>query len=199
MSSVPQASTLFPSNFESLPSVFDFSNGTVHVMKPPGREVACVLWDQNSLHYRGAEIVINIMKSSLRYVLLFIFCSIYKHVDRCVSILGIHTHLIKKIWFLYQVFMLLYKKESLKSSAAKCDFVVYRKTGFVILRLPKMKSFPQLWKFLWSSVLNPFPVRDSWNAFHHCLMSFLWVMEIVSWERQSPLGSHQCTLIAFFI
>lgn len=50
----------------------------------------------HSWHYRGAEIVINIMKSSLRYVLLLAFCSIYKHVGRCVSILGIHAHLIKK-------------------------------------------------------------------------------------------------------
>lgn len=103
MNPVLQATTLFPSNFESLPGVFNhcfnFSNGTVHVMKLPGRKVACVLWDQHSLHYGGAEIVANIMKSSLRYVLLFVFCSIYKHIGRCVSILGIHADLIKRFDF----------------------------------------------------------------------------------------------------
>lgn len=145
-------------------------------MKLPGRKVPCVLRDQHSLHYGGAEIVINIMKSSLRCVLLFVFCGVYKHVGRCVSILGIHAHLIKKIWF-YAIFtMLLYQRESLKGGAAKFNYVVYRKTGFVTLRLPKMKTFPQLRKFLWASMLNPFPVRDSWNDVHHCLMYFLWMM-----------------------
>lgn len=138
--------------------------------------MARVFWDQHSLHYGGAEIVINIMKSSLRYVLLFVFCSIYKHVGRCVSILGICAHLIKKIWFCVRLSQCCYTEGKVwKVVLQKCNYVVYRKTGFVISRQPKMKSFPQLWRFLWASVLNPFPVRDSWNDGHHCLISFCWV------------------------
>lgn len=143
-------------------------------MKLPGWKVACVLWDQHSLHYGGAEIVAKIMKSSLRYVLLFLFCSIYKHVGRYVSILGIHAHLIKNIQFSAKFSWCCYTKGKVwKVELQNAIMLSTEKPDLLFWDCKKMKSFPQLWKFLWASMLNLFPVRDSWNDDHHCLIFFL--------------------------
>lgn len=42
--------------------------------------------------------------------------------------------------------MFLYKGENLKGGAAKCNYVAYRDTEFVLSKLPKMKSFPRFMK-----------------------------------------------------
>lgn len=58
----------------------------------------------------------------------------------------------------------------------------------------KWRAFLSLWRFLWATVLNPFPVRDSWNNVLLCLISLLSMMR--RWKLGpkggNPMGVHWC-------
>lgn len=85
------------------------------------------------------------------------------------------------------------KEKILKGDAAKCNYVVYRDIAFVLSRLPKMKRFLTIWRFLWASVLDSYPLRNSWKNVCRCLSS-LWRM--VRW-KWGPKGGHPpCAITA---
>lgn len=136
-------------------------------MKLPGRKVAYVLWDQHSFHCGGAEIVINIMKSILRYVVLFVFCSIY----RSISIFCIHAHLNKKIWLCVFHDVIIPKGKS----EMWCCKMSTERPDLLFWGCQKWKVFLSYEDFCELQCLIHF-LSEIPETGHHCLISFPWVM-----------------------